>query len=162
MWQEQPSAELATDLLLFQRSTSVQWTAEFSFTASRSLFQDGILPSGPWYGEVLILSIIEFTPLPGKREEVLELLRFSVDRARTRSGCLGAGVYEDGDESQTILYVERWASEEELSSHIRSNCYLGVLNAIDLAKRPPEVAFHKVTSSMSMELIANLRCPGIA
>jgi len=110
----------------------------------------------------MILSLIELTALPGKREEVLELLQFSVDHVRTKLGCLGSGVYESGAENETILYFERWESEEELCRHIRSSRYLGVLNAIDLAKAPPEVTFHKVESTLSMEFIAALRNPDLA
>jgi quinol monooxygenase YgiN len=110
----------------------------------------------------MILSLIELIALPGKREQILELLRFSADRVRTKLGCLGSGVYESGAENQIILYFERWESEEELCRHIRSSRYLGILNAIDLAKGPPEVTFHKVESTMSMELIAAVRNPDVA
>jgi quinol monooxygenase YgiN len=64
---------------------------------------------------------------------MIELFRFSIDRLRGRPGCLTSEVYETCDEKQTILYLERWTSEEELSRHIESNLYLAGLNAIDLA-----------------------------
>jgi quinol monooxygenase YgiN len=114
------------------------------------------------HGEGVILSHIELTPISGNREKVLELLRFSVERLRTRPGCQGCGVYECADDKETILYLERWESEEELHRHIQSNIYLGVLNAIDLADGPREISFYNVSDTKSMELIAALRTSGVA
>ena len=107
----------------------------------------------------MILSLIELTPIPGKREQILELLRFSVDRLRGRSGCLSSGVYE-ADEKETILYLERWTSEEELHRHIQSNLYLGILNATDLAMEPRGIAFCEVSDVKSLDLIVALRTCG--
>jgi quinol monooxygenase YgiN len=110
----------------------------------------------------VILSLIELKPIFGNREKVLELLRFSVDRLRTRQGCQGCGVYESADDRETILYLERWESQEEFHRHIRSNIYLGVLNAIDLADGPREISFYNLSDKKSMDLIAALRTSGVA
>jgi quinol monooxygenase YgiN len=104
---------------------------------------------------------MELTPIPGKREEMLELLRFSVDRLTGKPGCLSSGVYEAGDEKQTILYLERWESEKELHRHIQSILYLGVLNAMDLATEPREINFHEISDTKSMDLIVALRTASV-
>ena len=107
----------------------------------------------------MILTLIELTPGSGNREKVQELLRFSVDSLRNRYGCLDCGVYASVDDRQTILYVERWASEEEFHRHIRSNAYLGVLNALDLAEAPREINFYRTSDAQSMDLVVALRSP---
>jgi quinol monooxygenase YgiN len=104
---------------------------------------------------------MELTPIPGKREEMLELLRFSVDRLTGKPGCLSSGVYEAGDEKQTILYLERWESEKELHRHIQSILCLGVLNAMDLATEPREINFHEISDTKSMDLIVALRTASV-
>jgi quinol monooxygenase YgiN len=109
----------------------------------------------------LILLLIELTPLPGKREEIIELLQFSVDRLRTKPGCLSSGVYEARDERGTIFYLERWNTEEELNRHIQSNLYLAVLNVLDLAAEPPDISFNVIAERKSMELIRELRSPSL-
>ena len=88
-------------------------------------------------------------------------MRYCVDGLQMKPGCLGSGVYEANGENQTILYLERWASAEELHRHIQSNLYLGVLAAMDLASSPPDVSFYEVGETQSMELIAALRSPGV-
>lgn len=109
----------------------------------------------------MILSVIELIPMPRKREEILELLRYSVDHVRTRRGCLKAGVYEACDEQRTILYLEHWSSEGEMRHHIQSSLYRSVLNVLDLAAGPPDISFHRVSDTKAMELITALRTPGI-
>jgi quinol monooxygenase YgiN len=120
-----------------------------------------ILPRDLPQGDNVILALMELTPIPGKREEMLELLRFSVDRLTGKPGCLSSGVYEAGDEKQTILYLERWESEKELHRHIQSILYLGVLNAMDLATEPREINFHEISDTKSMDLIVALRTASV-
>ena len=115
-----------------------------------------------WHGGNVTLSILELTPLPGKREEILEILRFCVDGLQTKPGCLGSAVYEGGDQNATILYLERWRSAQELNRHIESNLYLGVLTAMDLASDPPGLSFYELSDTKSMELITALRSSGTA
>jgi quinol monooxygenase YgiN len=105
----------------------------------------------------VILSLIELIPIAGKRNEILQLLRFSVDRLRGKPGCLSSEVYEADDEKETILYLERWTSKEEFHRHIQSNLYLGILNATDLAVEPRKITFCEVSDIKSMELIVALR-----
>jgi quinol monooxygenase YgiN len=105
----------------------------------------------------MILSILELTPIAGKREEILEILRFCVDELRTRPGGLGSAVYEGGDQNDSILYLERWRSAEDLHRHIQSSLYLGVLVVMDLASGPPNLNFCELSETNSMELIVALR-----
>jgi quinol monooxygenase YgiN len=109
----------------------------------------------------VILSFIEVSPLPGNREKILELLKFLVDSLETRRGCLDARVYEADDEKGTILYLEKWGSDEEFRRYVQSSLYLGLLNALDLAGEPPLVSFHEVADTKSLDLIAALRSPGV-
>ncbi len=108
-------------------------------------------------GDNVILAVLELTSAPEKREEILELLQFSVDRLEGKPGCLSSGVYEAREDKQTILYLERWESEEALHRHVQSNLYLGVLNAMDLAMEPREINFYEISETKSMELIVALR-----
>jgi len=105
----------------------------------------------------MIVSLIELKPSPGKRAEILELLRYSADHLETKPGCVSSGVYEEEDGEQTILYVERWRREEDLRRHIQSKLYLGVLNALDLAMDRRQVNFYEVSDTKSMEFIVAVR-----
>ena len=110
----------------------------------------------------MVVSLIELTSNLRSRGEILELLRYCVDGLQTKPGCLGSGIYESSDQNETILYLERWKSAEELHRHIQSNLYRGVLTAMDLASSPPNVSYYEVSETKSMELIAALRTPDVA
>jgi quinol monooxygenase YgiN len=109
----------------------------------------------------VVVSLIELTSTLRNRGEILELLRYCVDGLRTKPGCLGSGIYESSDQNENILYLERWKSIEELHRHIQSNLYFGVLTAMDLASRPPDVSYYEVAETKSMELIAAIRGPSV-
>ena len=108
----------------------------------------------------MILSLIELTPIPGNRQKILELFRFTAERLETRVGCLGSRVYQADLERGAILYVEQWESPEDFHRYVRSPLYLGVLNALDLAEAPREICFYEISGTKSMELVAALRNSG--
>jgi len=107
----------------------------------------------------MFISIMELIPTPEKRQAILEILRFTEDRVRIKTGCVGCRVYEASDESGTILYLEQWQSRKDLHRHIQSSLYLGILNAMDFGQEAPEISFHEVSDTKSMELIEALRSP---
>jgi quinol monooxygenase YgiN len=72
----------------------------------------------------VVISLIELTSTIRSHGEILELLRYCVDGLRLKPGCVRSGVYEAGDQNETILYLERWKSAEELYRHIQSDLYL--------------------------------------
>ena len=59
--------------------------------------------------------------------------------------------------TNAILYVERWGTREALQRHVRSDMYIRLLHAMDLASEPPEIFFYEVSGEKGMELIRELR-----
>jgi len=88
---------------------------------------------------------------------MLEILQFVERGLSNNPACLSCGVYEKLDQNRTILYEEKWESEQSFRSHIRSTSYLALLNAMDLAQSKPKIMFNEVTNTRSMELIEDLR-----
>lgn len=75
---------------------------------------------------------------------------------RLKHGCMGSDVYEQSD-GRKILYMEKWRSKEDMNRHIRSDLYMRVLNAIELASEPPEISFYEGTETTGIELIEEIR-----
>jgi quinol monooxygenase YgiN len=105
----------------------------------------------------MILSLIKMNAAPGKRQSILEVLRFVADQIRVKTGCADCAVYEARDQRHTILYVEQWRTREELDRHIRSDLYFRILAAMELASDRPEISFHEVSETKGIELIEGLR-----
>ena len=104
----------------------------------------------------MILSFLKITPLFGKEQAVLDILRSVIGLTRLKSGCMDCAVYTDQGEGQTILYLEQWQSGGPLNRHIRSERYFRVLSAMELAREPPEIYFHEVSDTRGLEYVASL------
>ena len=105
----------------------------------------------------MIISLLKLSPIPSKRQAILDLLRFVETEVRQKRGCLGCGIYDECDESGTILYLEQWRSKEENHLHIQSKLYLRLLNAMDLGRKAPEIVFLEVSDTKGFDLIEALR-----
>ena len=105
----------------------------------------------------MIVACIELKPSPGERKAMLEILQFVERGLRNNPACLSCGVYEKLDQNRTILYEEKWESEQSLCNHIRSTSYLALLNAMELAQSKPKISFNDVAGTRSMELVEALR-----
>ena len=104
----------------------------------------------------MIIAVLELVPQLEKREAIVEILRFVERHVRLKAHCLGCGVFEAAD-APRILYMEQWRSTKDLHAHIKSNLYLPILNAMELASETPTIRFHEVSDTKSMELIQSLR-----
>jgi quinol monooxygenase YgiN len=60
-------------------------------------------------------------------------------------------------EGNVVILEERWASEEDLERHVRSQDYRQLLLIMELAKTSPEVRFDTVSSSTGFETIEKIR-----
>lgn len=105
----------------------------------------------------MIFAKIHITPLPGKRDAVLELLRHIQGAVRGRAGCLNSEIYEQCSRERAILYLEQWHSVEELSRYIQSDLYLRVLLTLELACRQPEIGYFDVSDVKGMAWVEDLR-----
>lgn len=109
---------------------------------------------------VMMISLLQLVPAARKREAVLDILTSVENLTRVKTGCINCAVYERCTDEREILYIEQWRSKEELYRHIRSNLYLRVLAAMELAMRVPDLRFHEVSEPTGMELIRSLRIQG--
>ena len=76
---------------------------------------------------------------------------------RLKPSCTNCEIYEEHGDGQKILYIEKWQTREAMYQHIRSNLYLRVLNAIELASKLPEICFHEDSETAGIELIEAIR-----
>ena len=105
----------------------------------------------------MILENIRMRISPQKRGELLRILRSTVERNQILPGCLSSRIYEDLQEDNVIMFEEIWRSEEEMEQHLRSEEYLSVLLALEMALQHPEVRFTRALSSSGIETIEKAR-----
>ncbi len=105
----------------------------------------------------MTITLIQICPLSGKRETILEILRHVEASVRGQPGCLECAIFEQADDGNAILYLERWLSAADLERHIRSDLFLRVLLAMELASRRPEVRFIEMAGTKDLHWVEHLR-----
>lgn len=105
----------------------------------------------------MFLSVIRIVPVPEKRDGLLEMLISVAKQTKLLHGCAGCTVYEESGNGNAVLFLERWGSREALDRHVRSDLYIRVLHAMDLAREPPEISFYEISGEKGLELIHELR-----
>ncbi|MEA5113687.1 MAG: antibiotic biosynthesis monooxygenase [Geobacteraceae bacterium] len=106
---------------------------------------------------MMILSIVKIAPLPGKREDILCVLRSIKGPVQAMSDCVDCRIcQEDGDDGD-IIFLEQWVSWEAFMRHIRSELYGRMLEAMELSRREPEVSFFEVSAMRGMDLLKAVR-----
>jgi len=105
----------------------------------------------------MFLTVVKISPVPGKEQEILDILLSVRGPTLADAGCLECSILEEHDDEQVIVYLEKWQTGEEMLNHIRSAIYSRVLKAMDLSDRKPEVWFHEITATQGMEVIERVR-----
>lgn len=105
----------------------------------------------------MFLSLVKISPASGRENEVLEILLSVRGPTLAVSGCLECSIYQEHDDEQGIVYLEKWQSAEEMFRHIGSDLYVRVLKAIEFSDREPEIWFHEIAATRGMELIESVR-----
>ncbi len=64
-----------------------------------------------------------------KRREFLQAFEFLTCKS---SDCLGQYLYEDINEDNRFLWMERWTNSDALGAHLKSDHFRSVLGAIEV------------------------------
>jgi quinol monooxygenase YgiN len=106
---------------------------------------------------VMIIGTVRILPSPERRADVLEVLRSVQGRVQDQPGCAACRIYQEDDPESAILFVERWASDEALQTHLRSDIYQRILGAIELSASLPDISFEHVSATEGIEMIERSR-----
>ncbi len=68
--------------------------------------------------EVVVVG--SFKAEPGKEAEALEAFKALVEPTHGESGCVLYALHQGVDDPSRLAFVERWASREELNTHLGS------------------------------------------
>jgi len=104
----------------------------------------------------MTITLLRLIPLPDRRQDILEILLSIIGPTLAEPGCgrceVAGGVLDD-----SILLIEEWKTEADLTRHLRSSLYARVLAAVEFSAAPPEVRFLDVARSRGLELVEGVR-----
>jgi quinol monooxygenase YgiN len=87
-----------------------------------------------------------------RRDAMLRIGQALAQASRGDAGCIGYRFYEDTEHADAFVFVEEWESEETLQQHFATPHIAEFLVALPpLLAAPPDVRFHTIASSRSLE-----------
>ena len=103
------------------------------------------------------LALVKLVVTPAHREEVIALFQSMEGLTAAHPACLECQVLQSAREAETVVFLERWRSEEHLKQHIRSELFRPVLEAMELASEPPEVHVETARAVFGLEYVLEVR-----
>ena len=76
---------------------------------------------------------------------------------RAETGFVSCRLYIDVDSSESLSYVEEWATSEDLDQQIRSSHYTMLLALMEEAAEPPELRLNWITDVKGLEYLGRVR-----
>jgi len=107
----------------------------------------------------MFVGTLRILPLPERRADVLEILRFIQGRVLVQPGCVACDIYEEQGPEQAVVLLERFDSEKAFLAHLHSETYGRVLGALELSSGRPDIRFERVSASEGIEFIERHRLP---
>ena len=87
-------------------------------------------------------------------QDLLDALRFLIPATQRQTGCLSCSAWTDS--SQTVHYVEEWATESDVSRRVRGDAFTRLLSVLELA-RNPRVQFDFGTTIRGLDYVVEER-----
>ena len=104
----------------------------------------------------MILSTLRMIVRPERRSDLLATIRGMLEPARVERGCLSYGLYEDIENRDAFMLLEKWETQKDLETHLLKNNLRQILPLMDLLSEQPEFRFNTVSNTAGMELIENV------
>jgi quinol monooxygenase YgiN len=90
---------------------------------------------------------------PEKRKELSQTITSLIGSIRTEKGCKRCDFCQDVEDENTLCLLEKWDTQENLKSHLKSERFKVLRGAMNLLKEPYEMVFHTVFRPKGMREI---------
>jgi quinol monooxygenase YgiN len=84
-------------------------------------------------------------------------LRLLTRAARAEKGFITCQTYFDADDSNAIIYEERWQTQEDFEDQVRSARYSRLLALMESALEQPSLEFHFVSKTLGLDYVGAVR-----
>jgi quinol monooxygenase YgiN len=94
---------------------------------------------------------------PNRSMEAVEALRSIRISSRMNRGFIEGRIYQEVDNPDALCFEQDWSSEQELKSHIRSNCFTDLLMLMETSPEVPQLEIHSVRDVFGINYIEAVR-----
>ena len=77
-----------------------------------------------------------------KTKEFLQTILSIVKSVRGEPGCLSCNFYQDMEHENMFRLVGKWANQEDMKNHLRSDSFSVLLGSMNLLHEDPDVKFY--------------------
>jgi quinol monooxygenase YgiN len=91
------------------------------------------------------------------RQQALAILHPIIEMTSLDPGCISCRLYQGVKDEQALLLEQRWASEEDLQKHLRSQRFHTILLVVEMASEVPEIRFDTVSHSHGIDVVEQVR-----
>jgi quinol monooxygenase YgiN len=92
-----------------------------------------------------------------EREKLLQIVRMILEPTRVEKGCLDYHCYQDVEDENAFVILERWQSQEDLERFIQSKNYQQLLTAMELLTEAPDIKINAISYTAGLEAIEKAR-----
>jgi quinol monooxygenase YgiN len=105
----------------------------------------------------VILVTLTLAPLPGRRQEMIDVFWLIIGPVRAQPGCLCCRLYQEVGERDQLLYLEAWETQEQLERHMRSGRYERLLAVMDASVQQPVLRYQTISAVKGLEYLEAVR-----
>ena len=80
-----------------------------------------------------------------KTREFLQTILLIIKSMRREKGCLGYHFYHDMEDENKFRLVGKWAKQEDMNNHLRSDTFSVLLGSMNLLQESPDIRFYEVS-----------------
>jgi len=91
-----------------------------------------------------------------KTREFLQTILLIIKSMRKEKGCLEYRFYHDMEHENRFSLVGKWAEQEDVDNHLRSDAFSVLLGSMNLLQEPPDIRFYAVSCMGSGEEAINM------
>ena len=88
--------------------------------------------------------MLRLKPTAGYEKRFISALKLISAQTEGSPGCLESSLFQVSDECDLFCYFERWASDEDLKRHIKTENYKRLLSLIEASADIPELDYYRV------------------
>ena len=105
----------------------------------------------------MILVTIKIDVRSAKRKELSQTLSALAVRVRKEAGCVSSEFYREVENENALCVIEKWATQPELDTHLRSDNFAVLRGAVKLLNGPAQMRFHSVSQTLGEEAVEAAR-----
>jgi quinol monooxygenase YgiN len=92
-----------------------------------------------------------------KCSKALQLINIINGTIQSVKGLISCKAYQDIDDEDTLVMIQKWESGEVMERYIKSANYRAVMDLLELSCEQPEVSFDTVSGTRGMKYLNAVR-----